>query len=101
MTNFLKDAQLLFYRQLYHIFTSPRSKAHFEELADLKKQSKANYTHFVEKGFRRVQKDRFSDLEISTLFNVNREIHSGNKALIMAVKDLLLQGKSAADFEAV
>ncbi len=30
-----------------------------------------------------------------------REIHSGNKALIMAVKDLILQGESAADFEGV
>ncbi len=101
LTHFIKTAETDFYQQLFHIFQSPKSKAHFEVLSDLKKQSKVSYTQFVEKGYRRVQKDRFSDLEISTLFNVNREIHSGNKALIMAVKDLVLRGKSAADFESV
>lgn len=101
LTKFIKAAQLTFYQQLYHIFESPKSKIHFEELADLKKASKANYNRFVEKSYQRVQKARFTDLEISTLFNVNREVHSGNKALIMAVKDLLLQAKSAADFEAL
>ena len=73
----------------------------FEELANLKKESKTSYNQFVEKSYRKVQKDRFTDLEISTLFNVNREIHAGNKALIMAVKDLLLQSRAAVDFEAV
>lgn len=101
LTRFIKAVQLTFYQQLYHIFESPKTKIHFEELADLKKTSKVNYNQFVEKIYRRVQKDQFTDLEISTLFNVNREIHSGNKALIMAVKDLLLEVESAVDFEAV
>jgi len=101
LSNFIKGTQLAFYQQLYHIFASPKSNIHFEELADLKKESKKNYNQFVEKSYRRVQKDHFTDLEISTLFNVNREIHAGNKALIMAVKDLLLQSRAAVDFEAV
>ena len=101
LTQYVKDSQVNFYQQLYHIFVSPKSTIHFEELSDLKKKSKSNYNHFIEKSYRRVQKDHFSDLEISTLFNVNREIHAGNKALILAVKDVLLQVESAVDFEAV
>lgn len=100
LTHFIKTAETGFYQQLFHIFQSPNSTIHFENFVDLKKQSKVNYTQFVEKSYRSVQKERFSDLEISTLFNVNREIHAGNKALIMAVKGLFLQTEAAANFEA-
>ena len=101
LVQFIKESQNQFYQHLYHIFESPGSKAHFEELAYLKKLSKSSYNRFVEKGYRRVQKDQFTDIEISTLFNVNREIHSSNKAMISAVKELLLQGPQAADFEMI
>lgn len=99
LVDFVKYNQLDWYRSVHHIFKSGHSHAHFEALSDLKKQSKRNYNSFLEQAYRLVQQSRFSEIEISTLFNVNREIHSANKSLLLAVKDLLLQEVQAKDFD--
>ena len=99
LLDFLKSNQLEWYESLYHTFKSDHPHLHFEGLADLKKQSKRNYDAFLEKAYRLVSQDLFSDMEISTLFNVNRELHAANKALILAVKDLLLKQVQAKDFD--
>ena len=95
----IKNNQLKWYESLYHTFKSDQPRIHFEGLADLKKQSKRNYDAFLEKAYRLVSQDVFTDLETSTLFNVNRELHTANKALISAVKDLLLKQIQAKDFD--
>jgi len=97
----LKDAQTRFYEKLYHIFHSPKTRSHFEELAQLKKESKQTYNQFLDRVYRKIPKDHFTDFEISTLLNVNREIHTSNKAFVLAVKDFLLQSKQALDFETI
>jgi len=95
----IKKNQLAWYQSLYHTFRSDHPHIHFEGLADLKKQSKRNYDSFLEKTYQLVPQDRFTEVEISTLFNVNREIHAANKSLILAVKDLLLKQVQAKDFD--
>lgn len=99
LLNFIKKNQLDWYQSLYHIFKTNHPRIHFEGLADLRKQSKRHYKSFLEKTYPSIHENRFSDIEISTLFNVNREIHATNKALISAVKDLLLQEIQASDFD--
>jgi phosphate:Na+ symporter len=95
----LQANQQAWYPQLYHIFERPPSAAHFEELVDLKNASKHNYALFRDRVYPLVQQKRLSDIQISTVFNLNREIHSANKSLVLAVKDLLLEHVQASDFE--
>ena len=98
LIDFMKTYQTEWYTSLHHVFTTNHPNVSFESLSDLKKQSKRNYKLFLTKAYHLIQKGRFSDVEISTLFNVNREVHAANKALILAVKDLLLTEKQAEDF---
>lgn len=85
----IQEHQTIFYHELYDYFTHPEDDPIHTELKDLKKTSKSNYTEFAERTYKLVHQDRFSEFEISTLFNVNREIHASNKALVQAVNNLL------------
>jgi len=98
LIDFIKTYQTEWYTSLYHVFTINHPNVSFESLSDLKKQSKRNYNLFLTKAYHLIQKGHFSEIEISTLFNVNREVHAANKSLILAVKDLLLTEKQAEDF---
>lgn len=95
----LKIQQQSFFLNLYHLFQSESTPNYFEGLADLKKTSKGNYDTFLDRAYATVKEEQLSDLEISTLFNVNRELYNGNKALVLAIKELLLEGVRAGDFD--
>ncbi len=101
LAGLLKEGQAAFYQALIQVFKKAKIVSPFELLSDLKHQSKRNFNHFFEQAYRLVEAKRFTDIEISTLFNVNREIHGSNKALVLAVKDLLLEAGAAKEFEAV
>jgi len=55
----------------------------------------------MDRVYRKIPKDHFTDFEISTLLNVNREIHASNKALLSAMKDYLLQANQAVVFDTI
>lgn len=99
LVNILVDNQQEWYATLYHLFKTNYQQIHFEGLADLKVKSKQNYNVFLEKVYYQVPFNRLTDVEISTLFNINREIHAANKAMILAIKDLVLQEVQAQDFD--
>jgi len=44
-------------------------------------------------------KEILKDVDISTLFNLNRELYSSSKAIIYSVKDYLLAAADATKFE--
>ncbi len=95
----LKIQEQSFFLDLFHLFQSTATANHFEGLADLKKVSKRNYNTFLDRSYEVVKQENLADVEISTLFNVNRELLNSNKALVMSVKELLLEGDSAGDFD--
>ena len=95
----LKIQEQSFFLDLFHLFQSTATANHFEGLADLKKVSKRNYNTFLDRTYEVVKRENLVDVEISTLFNVNRELLNSNKALVMSVKELLLRGDSAGDFD--
>ncbi len=95
----LKIQQQSFFLDLDHLFRSDVSANYFEGLTDLKKSSKRNYNAFLERAYVLVKEDQLAELEISTLFNVNRELYNSNKGLILAIKELLLKGQRAGDFD--
>ena len=84
---------------MFHLYESEVSANYFEGLTDLKKTNKGNYNTFQERTYAIVKEGALSELEISTLFNVNRELYNSNKGLILAIKELLLEGDSAGDFD--
>ena len=45
--------------------------------------------------------DALSEVRISTLLNVNRELCSSNESLLAALADVLLDIESAADYESI
>lgn len=99
LVSIVVDNQQEWYTTLYHLFKTNYQQIHFEGLADLKVKSKQNYNAFLEKVYNQVPFNRLTDVEISTLFNINREIHAANKAMILAIKDLVLQEVQAQDFD--
>lgn len=95
----MKKQQLELHEHLYGLFESESTLSNFEVLLDLKNESKEHYNRFIETAAPMIRENRFTDVEISTLFNVNRELHHANKSLINALKDLLLNAEQAAYFE--
>ncbi|MFT5913361.1 MAG: phosphate:Na+ symporter [Paraglaciecola sp.] len=95
----IKQNQADYYNALLMVFQSQHPQHYFEKLSDLKKLSKVNYSQFLEKAYAIILSKRLTDIEISTLFNVNREIHSSNKSLVLGIKDLLLEQVQAKGFE--
>ena len=51
--------------------------------------------------FHDVAEGALSELEISTLLNVNRELFSSNQSLNAALSDALLDSHAAADYESI
>ena len=104
LINFLARTRLdqeVFYENIYQNLEQENQELLFEELSLLKSKSKQNYNNFLETAYAIVRKSKFSDIEISTLFNVNREIHSSNKSLLSGVKELLLHDTQSKDFDMV
>ena len=90
-----------FYLSLHQVFHSDKKAAYFEQLADLMNQNQINYERFLKEIYRRIEKKQLSDLEISTLLNVNREIYNANRSLILAAKDVLLTQEEAVTFNVI
>ena len=104
LINFLvekRTEQEAFYKNIHQILDTKNQELLFEELANLKIRSKNNYNNFLESAYVIIRKSKFSDIEISTLFNINREIHSSNKSLLLAVKELLLNNIQSKDFDMI
>ena len=102
LINFLSTMRLgeeVFYENIFEILNKENSQTLFEALSDLKNRSKGNYNNFLETTYAIVRKSQFTDYEISTLFNVNRELHTSNKSMLLAVKELLLKEVQSKDFD--
>ncbi len=71
----------------------------FTGLHDLHKQIIGGYAGNLQLLFDEHTHDSVSEIEISTLINVNRELHTSYKSFMFALKDLLLDAKEAAYFD--
>ena len=97
----LKIQQQALYLELHQTLESTSSTSPFESLAYLRKKSKDHYNIFLDKVYQSVRESQLSDIEISTLFNVNREIHNANKNMILAIKEVLLKERQSQDFDII
>lgn len=61
----------------------------------------AQYSSALETFYKDAQKSPLDDIDMTTVINFNRELFTSSKAIIMAVKDVVLDTKDAAVFNEV
>jgi phosphate:Na+ symporter len=87
-----------FYFELHRVFKSDVEAGKMELLSDLTKQNQSVYQKFLDEIYNLTRKDAISQLETSTMLNVNREVYNANKALVLAIKDTVLPPEEARSF---
>ncbi|RDI56176.1 hypothetical protein [Flavobacterium glaciei] len=76
-------------------------KSDFEELKTLFDTTQKNYTKALNTFYSEAQLAHIEYIDITTIINFNRELFTSNKAMLMAVKDILLDEKQAQDFNEI
>ena len=97
--NHKKETENL-YRELYSFF-SQEKKAGFEELQRIYNEIQENYSSALNNFYKEAQQAPMEDIDMTIIINFNRELFTSNKALLIAVKDYLLDEKQADQFNEI
>jgi len=73
----------------------------FEILVELKSKNEEIHADLHSKIFKEIALDRLTELQISTLLNVNREFYLSCQSLLAALSDAILDTHGATDFESL
>ncbi|PWA05920.1 Na/Pi cotransporter family protein [Flavobacterium psychrotolerans] len=87
--------------KLYHQFNTllfHDEKTRFEVLRQIFDSIQNNYSSALNGFYIEAQHAPIEDIDITTIINFNRELFTSNKAMLMAIKDFLLEEKLAEDF---
>ena len=87
-----------FYETASRVDAGDVASVRFENLATLKQESRLLHERMHERIYEEIGRGELDRGEISTLLNVNREIHASNQGLVAALADTLLDEDSAEDF---
>lgn len=90
-----------FYARVEPLRQLERAETRFAELAALGEENRRHYEEQMHDIYRNARRERLEDVEVSTLLNVNRELYSSNKALLIALKDFLLPPRAAEELAAL
>jgi phosphate:Na+ symporter len=90
-----------FYTALNELFISGSSASHFKKLEELLTEINVDYKEMMKSSYKDAGKEILKDTDISTLFNVNRELYSSSKSIIFSLKDYLLDSTEAEKFEEI
>ena len=96
-----REAAREFYEALKSLRTSDISSLRFEALVDIKGKSELVHNRMHRRIYDEVSRGELSEVEISTLLNVNRELFIANQSLVSALADALLESESASDFASI
>ena len=77
------------YRQLAALMREPES-ATLDILKDIYLSIEQNYATALNDFYQNAHTAQLEDLDITSVINFNRELFSSNKAILMAVKDMVL-----------
>lgn len=88
-----------FYAELNQIFMLKDKTLCAEKLEKLLTKIKQDYNAQVNISYGDVRKEMLKEVDISTLFILNRELYSSCKAIIFSLKDYLLDSPAAEKFE--
>ncbi|MDI6048033.1 Na/Pi cotransporter family protein [Flavobacterium yafengii] len=94
-----KETQELYIKLNTYLNTEKSSD--FEELRIQFDTIQKNYTTALNTFYTEAQLAPIEDIDITTVINFNRELFTSNKAMLMAVKDILLDEKQAQNFNEI
>ena len=83
---------------LREILQEPTGKKTSNNLQELLLKVENDYQQDVIKTYQQVNKGDLKEIDISTVFNLNKEVHDSCKSLIMATKDFLLNETEIVTF---
>lgn len=96
-----REAAREFYEGLDTLRQSDLPELRFAALVELKSRAEMLHGRMHQRIYREVARDELSEVDISTLLNVNRELFVANQSLISALADALLSLDSATDFASI
>ena len=88
------------YLQLYSMLTQGKN-ASFEELQLLFDSIQNNYTTALNTFYTEAVNAPIEKIDITTVINFNRELFTSNKAMVMAIKEIVLDEKQAEIFNEI
>lgn len=88
------------YRELNAFLIQDR-KASFEELQELFDSIQNNYSTALNTFYTEAVNAPIEKIDITTVINFNRELFTSNKAMLMAIKEILLEEKQAEYFNEI
>ena len=88
------------YQQL-NALIEKKTAPNFEELQSIHTIIQDNYSFSLNNFYKEAQNAQIEHLDITIVLNLNRELFTSNKAILMAVKDFLLEEKEAEEFNAI
>ncbi|MDX1405980.1 MAG: Na/Pi symporter [Woeseiaceae bacterium] len=90
-----------FFEALRSLRNAETPSHRFEMLVGLKNRNESLHSRMHAEIYHEVAVDALSEVQISTLLNVNRELYHSNQSLLSSLADLLLDNESAADYESI
>ncbi len=88
------------YRQL-NALMEQKTKPDFEKLQSIFTSIQDNYSSALNGFYKEAQDGHIEDLDITTVINFNRELFTSHKAILISVKDFLLEEKEAEGFNEI
>ncbi|MGO4819143.1 Na/Pi cotransporter family protein [Flavobacterium sp. W22_SRS_FP1] len=82
-------------------FMIQEKTASFENLQAVFDSIQNNYTSALNNFYTEAQNTPIEDMDMTTVINFNRELFTSNKAMLMAIKDFLLDEKKAQHFNEI
>lgn len=96
-----RDSADQFYDLLSALHFAQSPSHQFEMLVEMKSKNEEIHSALHKEIYREVTDDHLSEVQISTLLNVNREFYLSCQSLLSALADALLDTHSATDFESL
>ena len=85
------------YKQLNELMEH-ETKPDFEKLQSIFTKIQDNYSSTLNDFYKQAQDGHIEDMDVTTVINFNRELFTSHKAILIAVKDFLLEEKEAEKF---
>jgi phosphate:Na+ symporter len=93
----LKEQTETLYKELSSLMAKPDHTGP-EKLQNIFKELQNTYSTTLDNFYLAAKDAPLEDIDLTTVISFNRELFTSNKALIIAVKDFLLNEKEATDF---
>ena len=96
-----QEKLLIFYQRILKMLNKEKGTNHFEGLSDIYQSITAGYAETLQLLYKETLANRVSEMEISTLINLNRQLYTSFKSILFGLKDYLLSPKEAEYFDSL